>query len=93
MLIYPKYIGISPIYQIGNPIEQNQMPLIIDKIDKMYTINEGKFNLADRYAIGPISIVNITTNDAIRAKLAISFRPRPHHIHFPILLSLATILR
>lgn len=60
------------------------MPLIIDKIDKIYTINAEKFNLDKRYANGPTNIVDKTTNEAINAKLAINYRPHYcsiHHLH------------
>lgn len=83
MLMYPKYIGTSPRYHIGNPILANHIPFIIDKTDKVYTINDGKFNLDKRYAKGPINIVDKTTNEAIKAKLAINFHPRYYSIRRP----------
>ncbi len=63
------------MYHIGNPIAINHIPLIIDNIDKTYTIDAGKFNLDKRYASGPINIVDKTTNEAINAKPAINFHP------------------
>ena len=81
MLIYPKYIGTSPTYHIGSPILANHIPLIIDKIDKIYTKNDGNFNLAKRYASGPINIVDKTTKDATNARLAISYPYHHYHYH------------
>lgn len=73
MLLHAQKIGMNPIYHIGNPIEANQIPIDIDNIDNVYTINGGKPNRAVKYVNGPIKTVVKNTNDAINAKLIIDF--------------------
>lgn len=66
------------MYHVGMGIEQNQSPCIIDNIDSIYTIIDGKFNLDNKYVIGPINNVTKTIKETINARLAITH----HHHHY-----------
>ena len=74
---------MQPKYQTGTGIRQKFIPANIDSVASIYIMNAGKCNRANRYVIGPQSIVTNIIIEAISARLAINF-PR-HNYRSPLL--------